>query len=203
MIAGFASAIRALVLPMLTSGRVKRTTFEVREAEDETALRDLRLGQIDIAITQEYDASSVTRSDRLTYTPLLRDRLRLIAPSNYSPNVKLAQLAESGWLVNGSGTRCEEATQHVLKAAGIVPRITGHLADNATLLALVAAGHGASIAPELVLANAPANITIARVDLGTKRTILAVTRTSSTDLHADVLKQLASHGRSAATSGGR
>ena len=71
VIAGFASAIRALVLPMLTSGRMRRTTFDVREAEDETALRDLRLGQVDIAITQEYDAAPIARSARFTYTPLL------------------------------------------------------------------------------------------------------------------------------------
>lgn len=196
IISGFASAIRALVIPMLASARMKRTTFEVREAEDETALRDLRLGQIDLAITQEYDAAPVTRSERLTYTPLLQDRLRLIAPPSFPTHVKLEQLAESGWLVNGSGTRCEEATQHILKAAGIVPRITGHIADNATLLALVSSGHGATIAPELVLADAPANITVARVDLRTKRMILAVTRASTTPVHADVLNQLVTLGRS-------
>lgn len=195
VIAGFASAIRFLVLPMLTSGRTKRMTFDVRESEDESALRDLRLGQVDIAITQEYDDAPIARSERLTYTPLLRDRLRLLAPPTYGPRVRLTELAEAGWLVNGAGTRCEEATQHVLKAAGIVPRITGRIADNATLLALVAAGHGATIAPELMIADGAHALTIATVDLGTHRTIFGVTRASTTASHADTLKRLAALGR--------
>lgn len=77
-LAGFASSIRALVLPLLKSPIAKKVTFEVHEAEDEAALRDLRLGHVDIALVQEYDGARVTRSDRLAYTPLLSDRLRLL-----------------------------------------------------------------------------------------------------------------------------
>jgi DNA-binding transcriptional LysR family regulator len=189
-IAGFASAIKALVLPMLASRLAKTITFEVHEAEDEVALRDLRLGHVDIAIVQEYGSALVSRSERLSYTNLLSDRLRLLAPPSYPTSVRLDQLEECGWLVNGAGTRCEEATQHVLSAAGITPRITGRVADNATLLALVAAGHGATIAPELVIAGRRAGLTVARVDLKTRRTILGVTRTASTLGLKPILKQL-------------
>ena len=189
-IAGFASSIKALVLPMLASRIAKTITFEVHEAEDEVALRDLRLGHVDIAIVQEYDGALVGRSDRLTYTNLLSDRLRLLAPPSYPTSVRLDQLDTCGWLVNGAGTRCEEATQHVLSAAGITPRITGRVADNATLLALVAAGPGATIAPELVIAGRRAGLTVARLDLKTRRTILGVTRTTSTASLQPVLKQL-------------
>jgi DNA-binding transcriptional LysR family regulator len=197
IIAGFASALRALVVPLLSSRIAKRTTFDVRESEDEVALRDLRLGHVDIAITQEYDGAPIVRSDRLTYTPLLTDRLRLIAPPSWPTSVRLAELAEIGWLVNGAGTRCEEATTQVLKTAGITPRITGHIADNHALLALVAAGHGATIAPQLVIAGGPTNATVARVDLGVARTIFGVTRSAVSANYADVLRQLAVAGRAA------
>ena len=50
-------------------------------------------------------------------------------------------------------------------AAGVDAGARGHVADNRTLLALVAAGHGATIVPEGVLADAPAGLTIADVDL--------------------------------------
>lgn len=190
VIAGFASSIKALVLPMLASRLAKSITFEVHEAEDEVALRDLRLGHVDIAIVQEYDGALVSRSNRLSYTNLLSDRLRLLAPPSYPISVRIDQLDECGWLVNGAGTRCEEATQHVLSSAGITPRIVGRVADNATLLALVAAGHGATIAPELVIAGRRAGLTVARVDLKTRRTILGVTRTASTQTLKPVLKQL-------------
>jgi DNA-binding transcriptional LysR family regulator len=191
VLAGFASAIKTLVLPLLHAPVAKRVTFEIREQEDEIALRDLRLGDVDVAIIQEYDGAPIGRSERLTYTPLLRDRLRLIAPPTYPPSVRLAELGDYGWLVNGAGTRCEEATQQVLKAAGIVPRITGHISDNFTLLALVAAGHGETIAPELVIAGTSIDVTIARLDLGVTRTIFGVTRTAVADNYTEVLKRLA------------
>ncbi len=190
VVAGFASSIKALVLPTLSSRLAKMMTFEVQEAEDEIALRDLRLGHVDIAIVQEYDGALVSRSERLVYTTLLSDRLRLLAPPSFPTSVRIEQLADCDWLVNGAGTRCEEATQHVLAAAGITPRIAGRVADNATLLALVAAGHGATIAPELVIAGRRAGLTVSRTDLKTRRTILGVTRSGSTAGLQAVLKQL-------------
>jgi LysR substrate binding domain len=96
VVAGFASAIRTLALPILRSRVARLTTFALHEAEDENALRDLRLGEVDIALTQEYDGAPPVRSDRLTYRPLLNDRLRLIAPPEHPPTVRLEQLAETG-----------------------------------------------------------------------------------------------------------
>jgi DNA-binding transcriptional LysR family regulator len=197
VIAGFASALRTLVLPLLASRIAKRVTLDIRELEDEVALRDLRLGHVDLAIIQEYDGAPVARSERLAYVPLLTDRLRLIAPSSWPSTVRPHDLVDVGWLVNGAGTRCEEATTQVLKAAGIVPRITGHIADNHTLLALVAAGHGATIAPELVIAGGPPAVTVSRVDLGVNRTILGVTRTAVSRDYEPVMKQLQTVARNA------
>jgi DNA-binding transcriptional LysR family regulator len=190
VIAGFASAIKALVLPLLASRLTKQITFAVHEAEDEDALRDLRLGHVDIALIQEYDGAPISRSKQLSYTSLLSDRLRLIAPPSYPASIRMDQLGDCGWLVNGAGTRCEQATQQVLATAGITPRIAGRVADNATLLALVAAGHGATIAPELVFAGRRAGLTVARIDLQVRRTILGVTRSLSTPSLLPVLRQL-------------
>jgi DNA-binding transcriptional LysR family regulator len=193
VIAGFASAISALVIPLLRTSLDPPTTFEIREAEDESALRDLGLGQIDIALVQEYDGAPVARVERFDYTPLLTDRLRLLVPPSFSASVRLDDLATERWLLNGDGTRCEQATHQILTAAGITPRVAGHVADNATLLALVAAGHGVTIAPELVIAGAAAGLTVASAELGVRRRILGVTRTAATDLHADLLDQLAAN----------
>ncbi len=190
VIAGFASALTTLVVPWLGSRQARQLTVDVREAEDDDALRDLRLGTVDIALTQDYDGAPVAAHDRLVSTPLIRDRLRLVAPPDRAPSVRLAELAEQGWLVNGSGTRCEAATQEVLRRAGITPRIVGRVADNHALLALVAAGHGATIVPERVIRDAKARVTVARADLGAARTIAAVTRLVFTADLADVVAQL-------------
>jgi DNA-binding transcriptional LysR family regulator len=189
-LAGFASSLGALVVPLLASRLGQALSFVVHEAEDEAALRDLRLGHVDLAIVQEYDGPKTKRPERLTFTPLLSDRLRLIAPKTYPRNVRIEQLEECGWWVNGAGTRCEEATQRILAASGIAPRVRGRVADNATLLALVAAGHGASIAPELVLAGRHKGLTVARVDLKVRRTIFGVTRSTATAELQPVLREL-------------
>src|ERR1700710_1362969 len=51
---GFASAISAVLIPRLRMLR-GQASVEIIEAEDSEALRDLRLGAVDIALTQEYD----------------------------------------------------------------------------------------------------------------------------------------------------
>lgn len=190
IIAGFASAITALVIPLLSSAAAAATELDIREAEDADALRDLGLGQVDIAITQEYDGEPMERTDRFHYTTLLTDRLRLLAPPSFPRSVRLSDLVDSGWLVNGAGTRCTRATERILDGAGIAPRICGQAADNRALLALVAAGHGATIAPELVIADVPADVTIATLDLGVKRTILGVTRAANAGQFADLLRAM-------------
>ena len=190
VIAGFASAIAAYVVPLLERASTRRTPFVIHEEEDRDALRDLGLGQVDLAIVQEYDGVPAPRSDRFRYTTLSTDRLRLLAPPHHPPSVQLRELATAAWLVNGAGTRCEQATQVVLRDAGIEPRITGRVSDNSTLLALVAAGHGATIAPELVIAGATIPITVARVDLHARRTILAVTRAGDAARHRELVRAL-------------
>jgi DNA-binding transcriptional LysR family regulator len=195
VVAGFASALRALVIPVLPDAI---GFVDIREMEDDDALRELSLGHVDVAIVQEYDGLPVARSDRFTYSTLLRDRLRLVAPPSRSRSVTLAQLGDDGWLTNGSGTRCEQATALILARAGISPTITGNITDNATLLALVSAGHGATIVPELVLADGVGAITVASQDLRVKRTISAVTRKAVTKRHRTLLRQLASFGKQAA-----
>ena len=190
VIVGFASVITGRVIPVLSSAVAAHTSFEIREAEDSEALRDLGLGHVDLAIVQEYDGVAQQRSNRFTYTRLLYDPLRLVAPPSYARSVQLRQLAQTAWLVNGAGTRCEQATRAILDAAGISPRVTGQIDDNQTLLALVAAGHGATIAPALVVSGARADITVANADLGVGRTIFAVTRTAVAVYYDDIVRSL-------------
>ena len=189
VIAGFASALRALAIPLLRRRAKSATTIVLREIEDDEALRELRLGHVDIALVQEYDGVPAPRPARLTATPLVHDRLRLLVPTRMADTTRLDHLGPLGWLVNGAGTRCEAATQRILIRAGVQPRITGWIADNQTLLALVAAGHGATIAPELVLRGDRHRPTIASQDLRAGRTILAMTRAGEEARYGDLIGQ--------------
>jgi DNA-binding transcriptional LysR family regulator len=190
VVAGFASAISTVLVPRLASLR-EHATIEITEAEDAEAIRDLGLGAVDVVLTQEYDGAPTERRRRFTYTPLVSDRLTLVLPADRAPDTTLRDLGDTPWLVNGRGTRCTQATMRILDTAGIAPRIVGTVADNATLLALVAAGHGVTVVPARVLDDTAHAVTIADQDLRTTRTILAVTRAATTAVLAPLLDLLA------------
>lgn len=186
VIAGFASAIATVLIPRLDDLR-RHATVEISESEDAEALRDLGLGAVDIVLTQEYDGALADRNRRFTYTALTSDRLTLVLPPDLPATTTIDDLADAPWLVNGRTTRCAQATRRLLADAGISPHVVGAIADNATLLALVAAGQGVTVVPARVLDDTPRRVTIATQDLGISRTIHAVTRRATTAAVSELL----------------
>lgn len=189
VVAGFASAIATVLLPRLGALR-ERAEVELWEAEDAEALRELGLGSVDIVLTQEYDGAPTEHSRRFTYTPVVRDRLRLVLPPAMPADTALSALGSTAWLLNGRSTRCADATRRILASAGLAPPIAGAIADNATLLGMVAAGHGVTVLPERVLDDAAVAVTVAHQDLGIGRTIDAVTRTATAPVLAPLVELL-------------
>ncbi len=193
VVAGFESAISSLLIPRIDQLRAQ-ASIEIVEAEDAEALRDLGLGAVDIVLTQEYDGAPAERSRRFTYTPLVVDRLTLVLPPGRDAATTIEDLQDAPWLLNGRSTRCGIATTQLLGAAGITPRIVGSVANNSTLLALVAAGQGVTVVPGRVLADGEHHVTVAAQDLGVARTIYAVTREALTGSVSSLL-ELLSEGR--------
>jgi DNA-binding transcriptional LysR family regulator len=187
--AGFASAISTVLIPRLSQLQ-HHATIEITEAEDNEALRDLRLGAVDIVLTQEYEGLPEERNHRFTYTALVDDRLTLVLPPHMPSSTTINQLHHAPWLLNGRTTRCALATRRVLDAAGITPRVVGTIADNTTLLELVAAGQGITVVPAAVLHETQLDLTVADQNLSTTRTIHAVTRTATTAAVAQLLDLL-------------
>ncbi len=191
VIAGFASALAALVVPKLHL-LANRMTLEIMESEDTEAMRELGLGEVDVVLTQEYQGLASERDPRDHYTPLVTDRLRLVMPGTMADTTTVGELARSNWLMNGHDTRCAAATVQILKTAGLHPTIAATVADNETLLALVAADHGVTVVPELLLGPARADIVIGTQDLGVTRTIFAVNRATRNAAVAPLIEALLS-----------
>lgn len=175
VVSGLASALAEYIVPRLNAGGAV-AGVHVREAEDASALRELRLGHVDIAIVQEYSGDDTPRDERLRYHAIARDELRLVLPPSMSPTTTVSELGDVPWLINGSGTRCAAAAISIRSAAGIDTPIVGDIADNQTLLRLVATGMGVTVVPALVLAATPVGVTVASQQLGVVRTLIAVTR---------------------------
>ncbi len=191
VIGGIASAVAALVVPRLKA-LANSADIKIIEAEDADALRDLRLGHIDVALIQEYPEDHRRRHVLLSYTVALTDSLRLVLPSSWPETTTLEEARDVPWLVNGTGTRCETATRQILAARGVEPTVVGDVSDNHLLLALVAAGHGATIVPELVIAHTELDVTISSHDLSVGRSLVAVTREGRSTATAAVLELLVS-----------
>jgi DNA-binding transcriptional LysR family regulator len=187
-ISGFASAIRTIVLP--TMARFADVEWDIRDAEDDDALRALRLGMIDIAIVQEYDNIAESRDESFHYTRLATDRLRLVVPPDQRRTVSLSQMAATGWLVNGTGTRCEAAANQVLASGGISPRVVGRIGDTTTLFALVAAGVGATLAPDRMVPFDVDSLVISTANVGVSRQIFAVQRLATRSVTSDIVTAL-------------
>ncbi len=190
-IGGIASAIAALVAPLRTD-LADCADVHVIELEDADALRELRLGHVDVALIQEYPGDDAQRDPRLSYTVAATDALRLILPPSWPASTSLNEVRDMPWLVNGTGTRCESATRGILAAAKAEPTVVGDVSDNRLLIALVAAGHGATIVPELVLADSPLQVTISSHDIGIARSLIAVTRQSPSPAALAVIDRLVS-----------
>jgi DNA-binding transcriptional LysR family regulator len=189
VIGGIASAVAALVVPRLKA-LAKLADIEIVEAEDAGALRELRLGHIDLALIQEYPEDAGHRHNRLLYNVVLADPLRLILPPSWPVTTTLEEALYVPWLVNGTGTRCERATREILANRGVEPTLVGDVTDNHLLLSLVSAGHGATIVPELVLANTDLDVTISSHDLSVSRSLVAVTRDGPSMTSAAVISTL-------------
>lgn len=93
--------------------------------------------------------------------------------------------------LSGAGAALVPLAEQVLERAGLAPPPAGRIADNRSLLAFVAAGHGVTIVPELVLRDAPAGVVVCHEDLGMGRRILAVTRATPSPAQRRLLEALA------------
>ena len=174
-VAGFASAIAGIVIPRLES-LADSVSLDIVEAEDTDALRELSLGSADLVLVQEYDDDPIEHDSRFAYTPIVTDHLQLVVPPDLDSGTRISDLEDSNWLINGHGTRCAQATNSILAARGIRPNVSATVSDNATLLGLVSAGHGATIVPSLVLEHVTTDVVACTEDLGVTRTVYAVTR---------------------------
>ena len=190
VMSGIASALSAVVVPTLSRLRDLADVVLI-EAEDAGALRELRLGHVEIAMIQEYPGDEDARDERLDHHVVATDALRLVLPPTWPATTRLRDLkGRLPWLVNGTGTRCETATKRVLEHARLDASISADVSDNELLLRLVAEGYGATIVPDLVLAQTGADVTVATERLGISRTLLAVTRRRPTAAAAAIVAEL-------------
>jgi DNA-binding transcriptional LysR family regulator len=154
--AAFSSAHRALLPPAIAKLAALHPDLRVStaEMEPEESLPALKLGELDLALAQDYAFAPRPPDPALERTDLVRDGLRLALPAAHSlasdgGAIDLATLEGEPWVAGRSGSFCHDVVIHSARRAGYEPRLAHITNDFSVVYALVAAGAGVALVPEL------------------------------------------------------
>jgi len=123
----------------------------------------LRSGALDIALTHEYDYVPSPADPALATEPLLEEAIYLASrppASDVGAEDAIRRHRDAPWIMASPGTLCHAMAVRACQAAGFAPRIRHHADDFATVLALVAAGQGVALVPQLGAIGPPADVTL-------------------------------------------
>jgi DNA-binding transcriptional LysR family regulator len=170
-VGAFPTAVRTLLPAALVAlGRehpkLELMVSELDPAVVPDALRDRRL---DVGLMHDYDVVPVEPDRALDAVPLLEETVFLAVPAACAAAGAdpVGGARDAAWIVGSPGTLCHTVALRVCRTAGFTPRVRHHADDFATVLALVAAGQGVSLVPQLAAAQPPAGVRL--IPLPTRR----------------------------------
>jgi DNA-binding transcriptional LysR family regulator len=160
-LAAFQSIMGSLIGPALRTLGAAHPAIQpvITERYGPAAVAALRLGHLDIVLT-EYDAASPPPAEPgLGLRQLAFDPYLLVIPPDWQITVRgLRDLADRPWVAGPPGTACDHALQRLAAEAHIAIPAGDVCVEFPSVLALVAAGRGAAIVPQLALGLAPVTV---------------------------------------------
>ena len=160
-IAAFQSVMAPLVGPALRDLAAASPAVRpvVAERYGPAAVAELRLGDLDIVLTEYDDASRPPAESGLGLRHLAFDPYLLITPPDWqvTPH-SLRDLTGRPWVAGPPGTACDHALRRLAAEAGIAIPEGDVCVEFPSVLALVAAGRGAAIIPQLALGQASVTV---------------------------------------------
>ncbi|MFF9427897.1 LysR family transcriptional regulator [Streptomyces sp. NPDC014746] len=154
-VAGFATAVRLHLLPLVTELATRHTRLHVlvREHEPPEALALLAADETDLALTYDYNLAPAAPDPSVHATALWTAPWGLGVPSRAdvpdgaaAPEV-FARFRDQDWIVNSRHTADETVVRTLASMAGFTPRIT-HRADSLDLVqGMITAGLGVGLLP--------------------------------------------------------
>ncbi len=174
---GVFSTVAAGLVPHIARDlavRDSRIQLRTREIDVETAVLDLRHGHLDIAFLIDYPEAREPWPASLTVVPCGLDRLHLVTPAGRfeRTTVALADLADEPWVLSGTHTYYGRAVRAACRENGFEIRITHEVDEQATALAMVAAGLGISLMTDLGRAFLPSGVDVLELERPLHRQLL-------------------------------
>lgn len=153
-VAGFATAIRTRLLPVVTDLAVAhpRVRVLIREHEPAEALELLAEDGTDLALTYDYNLAPAAEDPSVRATALWTARWGLGVPAHADAGEGttaevFARFDSQSWIVNSRNTADETVIRTLASTAGFTPHIT-HQADSLDLVqGMIVAGLGVGLLP--------------------------------------------------------
>src|SRR5580658_1254741 len=186
-IGAFPTAMRTILPAALVALGRDHPGLELMVTElDPAAVPDaLRSGALDVALVHEYEFVPAPRDPALDTEPLLEEAIYLAsagpppvvgedtagedtagedtagedtAGEDTAGEDPVGGHRDSPWIMASPGTLCHTMAVRACQAAGFTPRIRHHGDDFVTVLALVAAGQGVALVPQLGATGPPSGV---------------------------------------------
>lgn len=157
---GVFSTVAAGLIPRIAEDLALRhpeIRLRTREIDPDDAGIELRHGHLDLAFLIDYPDATEPWASGITIVPVVHDELHLAAPTGQFPSGKvcLADLAEQDWVISGPRTYYGRAVRSACRQAGFEIQVAHEVDEQATALAMVAAGLGITLMSDLGRAFLP------------------------------------------------
>ncbi|MFG2195465.1 LysR family transcriptional regulator [Streptomyces sp. NPDC048639] len=185
----FPTAARAIVPAALTTLARQHPGLEPMVSEiDPVCVADgIRVGELDVALVHAYDFVPPLAEPGLESRPLCVESMFLAsyvgaasvsaagaaaAATAAGPGETVGRWRNAPWITATPGTLCHAMTIRACEAAGFTPRIRHQVDEFTTVLAMVAAGQGVALVPQLAVGDAPDGVALTRLPMS-RRTAVA------------------------------
>ncbi|MDA3936423.1 MAG: LysR family transcriptional regulator [Actinomycetota bacterium] len=148
----FQTAAQSFALPAVAkiAEKYPHLKITVADLEPERAVAAVKSGQIDVALSHEWDFVPRVKDPGIDRYPLLDEPIVVVLPSKHplagSP-VKVADLAHEHWCVAQPSTASRKAVTHIARSAGFTLKITFESNYFRAIGSAIEAGLGVGIAP--------------------------------------------------------
>ncbi|MCF2525660.1 LysR family transcriptional regulator [Yinghuangia soli] len=166
-VAAFPTALAYLVAPAVARTRTSHPgwRFAVAERETEDAIPLVIAGELDLAVVMNSPQVPTADHPTLLLHPLHDEPVHMAVPAGHPLAAKdeldLAEdLVEEEWVLTADGTACHALATQACGQAGFQPRVAHSVTDFGAVYAMVAAGLGVAMMPQMSVASAPPGVAL-------------------------------------------
>ena len=156
-------------------------SVRTRELAPEATAAAVRDGALDLSFVLDYSNYPMTWDSGLERAVIAVERIHVAVPPGAVPaaSVTLAELAEHPWILAPARSHFGHAARLAFQSAGLELRIDHEVEEQATAMAMVAAGLGVTLVSDLGLALRPPGVDIVALGDVLTRTVSLAYRTNT------------------------